>query len=36
MKLEADPTTGEEAAAIALDAKAPLGVSFDFSQRQIE
>ena len=36
MKLEADPTTGEEAAAIALDAKTPLGVNFDFSQRQIE
>jgi hypothetical protein len=36
MKVEADPTTGDAAAAIALDAKTPLGVNFDFSPRQIE
>ena len=36
MKLEMDPDTGAEAVAIALDAKSPLGISFDFSSRQIE
>lgn len=36
MKLEEDPSTGEEVANIALDAKSPLGVGFDFSSRQIE
>lgn len=36
LKIEQDPDTGEEAAAIALDAKSPLGVGFDFSCRQIE
>ena len=36
LKLSQDPDTGEEATNIALDAKSPLGVGFDFSCRQIE
>ena len=36
LKIEQDPDTGADAAAIALDAKSPLGVGFDFSSRQIE
>jgi len=35
MKLEEEDSSGDTAA-IALDAKSPLGVGFDFSSRQIE